>query len=156
MPLPRRSGCRTQWMPDAMDAPTQCMPRHIGLRASMGNKSFVSAIAWLVAICWTVLGSLGSLAADELDGIPTFERDVRPILKAKCFRCHGEGETPEGNLDLRLRRLLDQGGDSGPSLSPGLPDESVLLQRIVAGEMPPEEVEIRPTTEEIDTIRRWI
>jgi len=32
----------------------------------------------------------------------TFERDVRPILKAMCFHCHGEEEHLQGGLDLRL------------------------------------------------------
>jgi hypothetical protein len=99
---------------------------------------------------------IGIELANAADNVPTFERDVRPILKAKCFRCHGEGEQLAGNLDLRLRRLIDRGGDSGPSLIAENPDASLLVQRIVAGEMPPAEAEIRPTTDEIETIRRWI
>jgi hypothetical protein len=94
--------------------------------------------------------------AGEPAAVPTFERDVRPILKAKCIRCHGEGDQLEGNLDLRLRRLIDHGGDSGPAIAPGNLDDSVLFQRIVTGEMPPAEVEVRLTTDEIETIRSWI
>ena len=30
---------------------------------------------------------------------PTFEKDIRPILKAHCFECHGEGEKLKGGLD---------------------------------------------------------
>ena len=41
---------------------------------------------------------------------PTFEKDIRPILKAHCFECHGEGEKLKGGLALRLRRLMLQGG----------------------------------------------
>jgi hypothetical protein len=33
---------------------------------------------------------------------PTFERDVRPILKAYCLECHGGGAKLRGKLDLRL------------------------------------------------------
>ncbi|MCA9068017.1 MAG: hypothetical protein KDA84_03805, partial [Planctomycetaceae bacterium] len=33
----------------------------------------------------------------------TYEADVRPILKAHCFQCHGEGGEKEGSLDLRLK-----------------------------------------------------
>ena len=36
----------------------------------------------------------------------SFERHVRPILKAHCLECHGEGEEIEGGLDLRLRRFI--------------------------------------------------
>ena len=39
----------------------------------------------------------------------TFEKDIRPILKAHCFDCHGEGDHPKGGLDLRLRRLIAAG-----------------------------------------------
>jgi hypothetical protein len=31
---------------------------------------------------------------------PTFERDVRPLLQAKCWRCHGE-KARKADLDLR-------------------------------------------------------
>ena len=41
-----------------------------------------------------------------------YERDVRPILKAHCFHCHGEEGVKEGNLDLRLARFILAGGDS--------------------------------------------
>ncbi len=86
----------------------------------------------------------------------TYERDVRPILKAHCFHCHGEGEELEGGLDVRLRRLIVEGGDSGSAVEPGDVDASLLYERLSLGEMPPEEVAIRPTDEEIDVIRQWI
>jgi hypothetical protein len=86
---------------------------------------------------------------------PTFERDVRPILKKHCFQCHGEGKV-EGGLDVRLRRLIAEGGDSGAALVDGRPDESLLWQRIAAGEMPPEEVKLRLTAAEQEKIRRWL
>ena len=93
-----------------------------------------------------------SAAADEL----TYEKDVRPILKIHCFRCHGEGGVLESGLDLRLRRLVAEGGDSGAAITAGEPDESLLLERVRDGEMPPEEVGLRPSAEEIATIERWI
>ena len=86
---------------------------------------------------------------------PTFERDVRPILKKHCFQCHGESKT-EAKLDVRLRRLIAEGGDSGPGLVDDRPDDSLLWQRISSGEMPPEEVRLRLTVAELETVRRWI
>jgi mono/diheme cytochrome c family protein len=67
----------------------------------------------------------------------TFEQHVRPILKTHCFHCHGEEDEVQGNLDVRLVRLLVAGGDSGPALVKGKAAESLLLQRIEQGEMPP-------------------
>src|SRR4051794_2340844 len=79
----------------------------------------------------------GPVLAQDADDALTFEKHVRPLLKAYCFDCHGEGEKLKGGLDLRLRRLLVQGGKSGPALLPGKRDESLLYERISKGEMPP-------------------
>lgn len=84
----------------------------------------------------------------------SFERDVRPILKAHCLECHGEGEELEGGLDLRLRRLIRAGGDSGPALVEGQPDESLLLERTISEDMPPGDTKL--TAEQLATIRMWI
>ncbi len=84
----------------------------------------------------------------------TFEQHVRPLLKAHCFDCHGEGEKLRAGLDLRLRRLIVTGGDSGPAVVPGKRDESLLYERVRQGEMPPGKKKLNP--EEIALIGRWI
>jgi hypothetical protein len=89
----------------------------------------------------------------DSDGI-SFEADVRPILKAHCLECHGEGEEIEGGLDLRLRRFILDGGDSGPAVVEGEPDESPLFDRTSSEEMPPGDTKF--THEELATIRKWI
>ena len=86
----------------------------------------------------------------------TFERDIRPIFKTHCFHCHGEAERREGGLDVRLRRLLVTGGESGAALAPGKPAESYLLERLASGDMPPEEASQRPTEDDIAVVRQWI
>ena len=85
---------------------------------------------------------------------PRFEEDVRPILKANCFECHGEEAKPKGGLDLRLSRLIRTGGDTGPSAIAGKPEDSPLLQRVVSNEMPPGKKKLTASDKEI--IRRWI
>ncbi|MBI2925094.1 MAG: DUF1549 domain-containing protein, partial [Verrucomicrobia bacterium] len=84
----------------------------------------------------------------------TFEQHIRPILKANCFDCHGEGEKLKGGLDLRLQRLLVKGGESGPAIVPGDPKRSHLVELITKGEMPKREKKLTAT--EIETIRKWI
>src|SRR5262245_24725320 len=69
------------------------------------------------------LASLAFVPAAEA-AAPTYEAHVRPILKAYCFECHGEGKSLKGGLDLRLRRFLVDGGDSGPAVVPGKPQDS--------------------------------
>src|SRR6266498_1707909 len=85
---------------------------------------------------------------------PTFEKDIRPILKAHCFECHGEGEKLKGGLDLRLRRLLLRGGDDGPVIVPGQPDRSLLFKLVHSGEMPKRDKNL--TREQVALIRQWI
>jgi hypothetical protein len=84
----------------------------------------------------------------------TFEKDIRPILKAHCFDCHGEGDHPKGGLDLRLRRLIAAGGDEGPAIVPGKPDQSPLLQFVESGRMPKRDKKLSPS--EIALLRKWI
>lgn len=120
---------------------------------------------WLGVVCGGLCGSVSPrpiAAGERADaaadaGALTFEQHVRPLLKARCFHCHGENEgEQDGNLDLRLVRFMQQGGDSGPAIVPGQPDESYLLQRVLDGDMPPDEDAIKLTAREIGTIRRWI
>ncbi len=83
-----------------------------------------------------------------------FEKEVRPILKAQCFHCHGEEEEIRGGLDVRLVRLMLAGGDSGKALEPGNAEASVLWQRIRDDEMP--EGPKKLTAEQKEKIRLWI
>ncbi|MDR3633681.1 MAG: PSD1 and planctomycete cytochrome C domain-containing protein [Isosphaeraceae bacterium] len=83
-----------------------------------------------------------------------FERDVRPVLKAYCLDCHGASETPKGGLDLRLARFALRGGKGGPAVAAGQPEESMLVERMRAGEMPPGEKKVPAAM--IATIETWI
>ncbi|WP_166829073.1 PSD1 and planctomycete cytochrome C domain-containing protein [Thalassoroseus pseudoceratinae] len=109
-------------------------------------KTFACALVWLIASPAILLAAKPEIA---------FETDIRPLFKARCFHCHGEGET-EGSLDLRLRRLIVQGGDAGPSIVPGKADESYLVDRIRDHEMPPADSGEPLTEAEIATITKWI
>ena len=104
-------------------------------------------------ILLSLLALVQSLPA--VAGEPIYETDVRPLLKTYCFQCHGERGTVEANLDLRLRRFIVKGGDSGPAIVPGKALESLLVQRITSGEMPPGK-DKRLSPEEIEIVRRWI
>jgi hypothetical protein len=84
----------------------------------------------------------------------SFEKHVRPILKAYCFECHGEGEKLKADLDLRLRRFLVKGGESGSAVDPGAPEKSLLYTKIKNGKMPPSKKKL--SKDEVALIRRWI
>ena len=89
------------------------------------------------------------------------ERDVMvPLLHVRCVVCHGRRKQ-EGGLDVRTRASLLQGGKSGPAIVPGKPDESLLVQRIAAQQMPPpaslRPYTVRPvTSQELEKLRQWI
>ena len=93
-------------------------------------------------------------AEPSLEKTLTFEEHIRPILKAYCFDCHGADDKPEGQLDLRLRRFLVKGGATGPAIEVGNPQDSLLLNRIQQGEMPPREVKV--PEQDMVTIAQWI
>ncbi len=80
--------------------------------------------------------------------------DVQPILAAKCFECHGE-KTRKADLNLATPKGLLKGGESGPAISPGEPEQSLLFEKIHSGEMPPEEKD-RLSDAEIKLVERWI
>jgi mono/diheme cytochrome c family protein len=110
-------------------------------------------LPWLVLFV-ALMAAVPALADEKAAGTLTYEQHVRPILKAHCFECHGEGEKLNGGLDLRLQRLLVKGGESGAAIIPGKRDDSLLYQRIRQQEMPPGKKKL--TREEIDRIGQWI
>jgi len=101
-------------------------------------------------LCVTLIFENVTANAGEL----TFERDIRPILRAHCFDCHGATDKPKGGLDLRQVRKMQTGGDSGTAVVPGNADASLMLQRVVSKEMPPGEMKL--TDKEIETLSIWI
>lgn len=102
-----------------------------------------------------VSASLGGEAFAQAGDEPiTFEKQISPIFQARCTKCHGDGKL-EGGLDLRRKSLAAKGGDSGAAIIAGKPDESLLLEKITKGEMPPKE-EGKLDDKQRELIRRWI
>ena len=88
-----------------------------------------------------------------------FQRDIRPILAEHCLSCHGN-DKPEAGVRLSQRETALRKGESGGRIiTPGKPEESELIRRIVTDEaserMPPEG---KPPLEagEIELLKRWI
>ena len=104
----------------------------------MGLSGRVLAAVVIVALAGLGRHVAGAEPVPAQPAAPvSYERDVRPILKAHCFHCHGEDGSKEGKLDVRLRRLVvEVGGESGPAVVPGKPDESRLFTLVRDGKMP--------------------
>ena len=88
------------------------------------------------------------------------EADVLPILQARCVVCHGKTEQ-SGGLDLRTQASRLAGGNSGPAIIPGDPDQSLLIQKVEADLMPPPDMQYdyavrNPTEAETKILRQWV
>ncbi|MCA9070178.1 MAG: DUF1549 domain-containing protein, partial [Planctomycetaceae bacterium] len=88
------------------------------------------------------------------------QHEILPFLYARCVTCHGKRKQ-EGKLDLRTVESIRKGGQSGPAVIPGKPEESLLLKRVHAREMPPPKELIRAGVRplevpEIERITQWI
>jgi hypothetical protein len=60
-----------------------------------------------------------------------FEKNIRPVLVQNCYVCHSEEKGKnKGELTLDTRDGIRAGGDRGPAVVPGKPDESILINAI--------------------------
>lgn len=60
-----------------------------------------------------------------------FEKKIRPVLVEHCYKCHStETKKTRGGLALDTRAGIREGGDTGPAIVPGKPDQSILLKAI--------------------------
>ncbi|MGE3311583.1 MAG: DUF1553 domain-containing protein [Limisphaerales bacterium] len=101
------------------------------------------------------LASAGPAPTGSADD-PSFLERVQPLLQSRCVSCHGP-EKQKGALRLDSREATLAGGDLGPAVIPGKPEESLLFQAVLHAradlEMPPKDKLSAP---EIDLLGRWI
>jgi mono/diheme cytochrome c family protein len=116
----------------------------------------VRAWVWLAVCCFPLFAAAGEGAA----GL-SFNRDIRPILAAHCFACHGpDTARREGGLRLdTLEGATAELPSGGRAVEPGRPEASLLWQRIAARDpherMPPPG-EPPLSQEEVQRLRRWL
>ena len=100
---------------------------------------------------FTFLATSGAIAVD-------FNKDIKPILETRCVSCHGI-EKQKGGLDLSNLLSANKGGENGPAISPGKPEESELIHRITLAHddddiMPPKGEAL--TAPQIQALKEWI
>jgi mono/diheme cytochrome c family protein len=126
---------------------------------------------WAVCLIFSLV--IGSVAAEERGAVlkaaqraPTpadrtgmafFEEHIRPLLAEHCYKCHSrQAKNVRGGLRLDSRDDCAKGGDNGPTLIPGDPDHSLLIQAVrYEGEvkMPPKG---KLSPKQIDLLVRWV
>ncbi|GIX04474.1 MAG: hypothetical protein KatS3mg114_0343 [Planctomycetaceae bacterium] len=112
-------------------------------------------------IVWAGLHARG-VCDDVADGASQaaqrefFEKEIRPLLVEKCHRCHG-AQQQKGGLRLDAREFLLRGGDSGPAVVPGKPEESLLIEAV---NYDPQGYQMPPTgklsDEQIGKLTVWV
>ena len=116
--------------------------------------------AWLLLVVAPVKAEDPSATAPAHPEISTedlkfFEGKIRPLLLQHCVACHGP-EKQSGGLRLDLRTsAIEVGGESGPAITPGDTDDSLLLEAVKyeSFEMPPD----KPLSEDqVALLESWI
>jgi len=144
--------------------PTSLLPNDMNLFAKSPYPQRLFAI---VAVTCLGYGTSGVLIADDTPGVVPksapvdFQRQVRPLLAAKCFTCHGPDDAAR-EADLRLDEsagaLQDRGGYV--AIEPGDHRKSEIWKRIVSDDldlrMPPADGHEPLTAVEIQTLADWI
>lgn len=114
----------------------------------------------LILIGWVCV-AITAGRAEALQRVPSksdtdfFETQIRPLLVSRCQKCHGD-KKQSGDFRVDSRSALIRGGDGGPALVPGQPQQSRLVAAIRHADelkMPPRE---RLTPSEIESIETWI
>lgn len=118
-----------------------------------------SQILGLIFCMWVSLQPFTITAQETTFSSPQiefFENKIRPLLVVHCLECHGADQAKiRGGLRLTSRATMLKGGDSGPALIPGKPEESLLIScvRYEDYEMPPEQP---LSDEQIQNLVKWI
>jgi hypothetical protein len=105
-----------------------------------------------------MLSSLVRAEGPDAEGTAFFEAKVRPILAERCYGCHSSrAKKVRGGLLLDTKAGWANGGDTGPAIVPGKPDESLLVKAIryddPALQMPPKG-KLDPA--EVATLTDWV
>lgn len=106
----------------------------------------------LVTVCLAAFAS-----AAQADERVDYLKDIKPLLREKCFACHG-GLEQKAKLRLDTAALMRKGGKHGPAVVSGNPSKSLLIERITAAyeteRMPPESPPL--SAAQIAKLKAWI
>ena len=92
----------------------------------------IRGIFKLMCIAGIVLMNPAASAAESTKAqLDFFESKIRPVLADNCYKCHStKAEKVKGGLLLDSRDAVLKGGESGPAIVPGNPDQSLLIKAV--------------------------
>ena len=114
----------------------------------------MSAARLLLVSIPTLLATTATSQAQQ----PSYARDVRPFLARYCLECHNAKNQKSG-LDLETFKGITTGGDGGPVLVAGKPDQSPLVLLVEGKDkpkMPPKAAKRHPKAREYAILRAWV
>ena len=109
----------------------------------------------MLALVLPVVLNMPSRIAAAQPRDASFEREVVPLLLKSCLGCHNSADK-KGGFDLSTAKGAFEPGEDGVRIIASKPAESLLLERLVDGSMPPEGKQPRPTAGQIKSIQAWI
>ncbi len=120
----------------------------------MKNPTRLNHVLALVAVLLVSAGATPEHAAR----LEFFESKIRPVLVERCYECHSaESSKSKGGLRLDSRAAWQVGGESGPAILPGRPDESLIIKAISrGGEMPEMPPKSHLSKDVIADFKQWI
>lgn len=111
-----------------------------------------------IAVIVLALAARPGFGESAEEKVAFFEKKVRPVLVNRCYACHSADTKPAGGLRVDDRNGLLTGGDTGPGVIPGDPENSTILKRIrhtdPKRKMPKEGEPV--TSEELENLTAWI
>lgn len=113
---------------------------------------------WQCATTFLSLITLAPLSLFAQTSSIDYKTRIKPLLQAHCFACHGTLKQ-ESALRLDAGNLILKGGEIGPAVITGKPQESLLYQVLIedaAFEMPPEGQGRKLKPDEVQLIKTWI
>ena len=113
------------------------------------------ACVWTISV-WTATQTTHAEQTTAPAPTVDYQRDVHPILAARCLTCHSQ-EKRSGGLALASYADALDGGRSGAAIVPGRSGASLLVQRVTGEVEPAMPLRLPPLTPtEIAMIRSWI
>jgi mono/diheme cytochrome c family protein len=79
--------------------------------------------------CCVVATGVLACAQQAAEKIEFFERRIRPVLTNNCYACHTDQKL--GGLQVNSRVALLSGGNSGPAINVGNPEDSLLIRAVM-------------------------